>query len=83
MIGARVELSRRWHRSNTAGFTPTTATRAAARCEAHFGLGKHDRADLTVALLNGKSVKFADVRADRFLDMNIKTQTVSILEPPK
>ena len=82
LIGARVELNAsgqkqyRWIHSNH-------SYKSGGALDAHFGLGKHDRADLTVALLNGKSVKFANVRADRFLDLNLKTQTVSILEPPK
>ncbi|MCL4201635.1 MAG: VCBS repeat-containing protein [Pirellulaceae bacterium] len=79
LIGARVELTAggrkqyRWIHSNH-------SYKSGGALDAHFGLGKHDRADLTVALLNGKSVKFADVRTDRFLDLNLKTQTVSILE---
>jgi hypothetical protein len=82
LIGARVEASApgmkqyRWIHSNH-------SYKSGGALEAHFGLGKHDRADLTVALLNGKSVMFADVRADRFLDLNLKTQTVSILEARK
>jgi hypothetical protein len=82
LIGARVELSvggkkqYRWIHSNH-------SYKSGGALDAHFGLGKHDRADLTVTLLNGKSVKCADVRADRFLDLNLKTQTLSILEPRK
>jgi len=80
LIGARVELNTsgqkqyRWIHSNH-------SYKSGGALEAHFGLGIHDRADLTVALMNGKSLKFPDVRADRFLDLNLERQTVSIFEP--
>jgi hypothetical protein len=82
LIGARIEMTAggkkqyRWIHSNH-------SYKTGGALDAHFGLGKHDRADLTVALLNGKSVKFANVRADRPLDLNLNTQELAVVEPPK
>jgi hypothetical protein len=41
--------------------------------EAHFGLGKATAADLKITLLSGKTVSFGNVKADQFLDLNLKT----------
>jgi len=45
--------------------------------EVHFGLGKYERADVTVILLNGRRYEFPGLRADRYLDLNLATHTVS------
>jgi hypothetical protein len=72
LIGARVELSAggkkqyRWIHSNH-------SYKSGGALEAYFGLGKATVADVKVALLNGKTVTFPGVRADRFLDLNLKT----------
>jgi hypothetical protein len=39
--------------------------------EAHFGLGKQERLDVQVILLSGRTFAFKDVRADRFLDLDL------------
>jgi hypothetical protein len=78
LIGAKVELiaggqkQYRWVHSNH-------SYKSGGALDAHFGLGKHEKADLTVSLLNGRSFTFADLRADRFLDVNLKTLTVTIV----
>ena len=41
--------------------------------EAHFGLGKQAKADVEVTLPSGKTATFAGVKADQFLDLNLKT----------
>ena len=85
LIGARVEvrepgtgklLSTRWIHSNP-------SYKSGGALEAHFGLGKHPRADLTVALLSGKRFEFTGVEADRFLDLDLTGKSITIVEPAK
>jgi hypothetical protein len=72
LIGARVELTAagnkqyRWIHSNH-------SYKSGGALEAHFGLGKATVADLKVTLLNRKTVTFPGVKADQFLDLNLKT----------
>jgi hypothetical protein len=40
--------------------------------EAHFGLGKHDRVDLEVRLLDGSKKRFEDLSADQYLDLDLR-----------
>jgi len=39
--------------------------------DAHFGLGKNTRADLTITLLNKKAYTFPNVPLDRFLEVDL------------
>jgi hypothetical protein len=49
--------------------------------EVHFGLGKATRADITVTLLSGKTVSFAGLNADQYLDLNLRSsQSTPILK---
>jgi hypothetical protein len=72
LIGARIEVSKngqkqyRWIQSNH-------AYKSGSPLEAHFGLGKQDSVDVTVHLPIGKSMTYRNLRADRFLDLNLKT----------
>ncbi len=72
LIGARVELTAgskkqyRWIHSNH-------SYKSGGALDAHFGIGKQITADLKVALPSGKTVTFAGVKADQFLDLNLTT----------
>jgi len=80
LIGARVELTAggkkqyRWIHSNH-------SYKSGCALEAHFGLGKATVADLKVTLLNGKTVTFPGVKADQFLDLNLKTNQTTEVKP--
>jgi hypothetical protein len=53
--------------------------------EAHFGLGQRDTADVKVTLPSGKTVSFADLKADQFLDLNLNNSrafTVKLASNP-
>ena len=39
--------------------------------EAHFGLGQHERVNLTVTLLNGRTYTFTGIEADRYLKCDL------------
>jgi hypothetical protein len=78
LIGARVELTAsgkkqyRWIHSNH-------SYKSGGALEAHFGLGKQTQADVKVTLFSGEVMSFAGVRADQFLDLNLRTiQTIPI-----
>lgn len=49
--------------------------------DAHFGLGKATSADVRVTLPVGKTATFADVKADQFLDLNLKTEQATQVKP--
>jgi hypothetical protein len=72
LIGAKVELLAagkrqfRWIHANH-------SYKSGGALEAHFGLGKQSAADLKVTLPSGKTVSFAGVKGDQFLDLNLKT----------
>jgi hypothetical protein len=72
LIGARVEVSKsgtkqyRWIHSNH-------SYKSGGALEAHFGLGKHETVDVRVTLTTGKTVSFAGLKADQFLDLNLAT----------
>jgi hypothetical protein len=72
LIGAKVELlagGKRQYR----WIHPDHFYKSGCALEAHFGLGKQTAADLKVTLPIGKTVSFAGVKADQFLDLNLKT----------
>jgi hypothetical protein len=80
LIGARVEVSAKSEIRNpksemrqTRWIHPNHSYKSGGALEAHFGLGKHDTADVKVTLLNGKTATFAGVQADQFLDLNPAT----------
>jgi len=76
LIGARVELAAdgkkqyRWIHANH-------SYKSGGALEAHFGLGKATTADVKVTLLSGKTVTFAGLKADQFVDLNLQTNRVS------
>jgi hypothetical protein len=41
--------------------------------EVHFGLGRQEAVDLTVALLDGKVTRLTGVRTARYLDVDLQT----------
>jgi len=51
--------------------------------EVHFGLGQNERVDVQVTLLSGKEFKFADVKADCFLDLHLTTSSITAVETSK
>jgi hypothetical protein len=70
LIGARVELTTeagkqfRWIHANH-------SYKSGGALEAHFGLGKHEKVDVRITLPSSKTVSFAGVMADQFLDLNL------------
>lgn len=75
LIGARAQvrepasgklLGTRWIHSDH-------AYKSGSALEAHFGLGKHASVDVTVTLPGGKVSRFRDLKADRFVDLDLKT----------
>jgi len=70
LIGSRVELTAagkkqyRW-------IHPNHSYKSGGALEAHFGLGKHDTADVKVTLPSGKTATLTGVQADQFLDLNL------------
>ena len=76
LIGVRVEVTTsgmkqyRWVHSDQ-------SYKSGSPLEVHFGLGKYERADVTVILLNGRRYEFPGLKADRYLDLNLATHTVS------
>jgi len=76
LIGARVELTTpgmkqyRWVHSDQ-------SYKSGSALEIHFGLGKHEQANVTIILLNSKRYDFPGLKADRYLDLNLATHTVS------
>ena len=76
LIGARVEVTAsgmkqyRWLYSSH-------SYKSGGAHEAHFGLGRHERADATVILINGRRYDFSDLKAGRYPDVNPSTRTVS------
>jgi hypothetical protein len=80
LIGARVEVSAaskkqyRWIHSNH-------SYKSGGALDAHFGLGKATSADLRVTLLGGKTVSFANVKADQFVDLNLNTSQAVQVKP--
>jgi len=49
--------------------------------EAHFGLGKHTRGNVTVVLLNGKRYEFRSLAADRYYDLDLASRNASVVHP--
>jgi hypothetical protein len=82
LIGARVELTAngkkqyRWIHSNH-------TYKSGGALDAYFGLGNATSADVKVTLLSGRKLKFASVKADRFLNFNLTDNTVTIVETAK
>jgi arylsulfatase A-like enzyme len=89
LIGARVEvlecgdsspdstklLGTRWIHSNH-------TYKSGGALEAHFGLGKHDRVDVRITLLDGMQVAFADVEADQLAEAYLhKRELLTITTP--
>jgi arylsulfatase A-like enzyme len=74
LIGAKVELTAggkkqyRWVHSNH-------SYKSGGALDAHFGLGKHDKADVVVTLPGGKPIRFGNVAVDRVLMLDLKTGT--------
>lgn len=77
LIGARVEV-REVADGKLLGMRVITANdsyKSGCLLEAHFGLGQHERLNLTVTLLNGKTHTFMGIGVDRYLqcDLGVKT----------
>jgi hypothetical protein len=83
LIGARVEARK-------AGVPTLLGTRVVASkqsyksgspLEAHFGLGNNTHVDLKVVLLDGKTIAFPAVRADRFFELNLMNGSATTAQP--
>jgi hypothetical protein len=76
LIGAKVELvaggqkQYRWIHSNH-------SYKSGGALDAHFGLGKHEKADVEVTLPGGKPIRFENVVLDRFVELNLRTRTAT------
>jgi hypothetical protein len=70
LIGAKVELLAAGKRQYR-WIHPDHFYKSGCALEAHFGLGKQTAADLKVTLPSGKTVSYAGVKADQFLDLNL------------
>jgi hypothetical protein len=82
LIGARVEVSAagmkqtRWIHSNH-------SYKSGGALDAHFGLGKRDKVDVKVTLLSGRKFTFVGVKTNRFLNLNLANNTLTIVETSK
>ena len=82
LVGARVET----HEPGTQKLLGTRIVfsnqgyKSGCALETHFGLGKRDRVDLTITLLGGKSCRFSNVQGDHYLDLNLKTKQVAVVQ---
>jgi len=56
--------------------------RTGCALEAHFGLGKHDRVDLEVRLLDRGIVRFHALAADRLLELNLEERKATAVTAP-
>ena len=72
LIGARVELIAEGRRQYRWIHSDQTY-KSGSPLEAHFGLGKATRADVKVTLLSGKSISLVNLKADQYLDLNLRT----------
>ena len=79
LIGARVE-------ARAAGTSKRVTTRMVAAkqnyksgspLEAHLGLGPHQSVDVDVFLINGKKETFSNLRADRYLELDLGAGTAT------
>ena len=48
--------------------------------ETHFGLGGRDHVDVRVTLLSRRKIDFKGVGANRFLDLDLRTEELSAVE---
>jgi len=73
LIGARVELLEPSTKKLLAMriIAANHSYKSGGTLEAHFGLGKHKRVDITVTLLDRRKPKFKDVEVDLFLEMSL------------
>jgi catechol 2,3-dioxygenase-like lactoylglutathione lyase family enzyme len=79
LIGARVEV-RQVGDDKLLGMRAIVANdsyKSGCPLEVHFGLGHHERVNLTVTLLNGKTAAFANTEADQYLECNLATRSVT------
>jgi catechol 2,3-dioxygenase-like lactoylglutathione lyase family enzyme len=70
LIGARVEVTAAG-RKQYRWIHPNHSYKSGGALEAHFGLAQQTAADLKLTLPSGKTVSFASVKADQFLDLNL------------
>ncbi|MEO0594103.1 MAG: CRTAC1 family protein [Myxococcota bacterium] len=77
LIGACVEIFRAEDqvRLGSRWIHADHAYKSGGPLQAHFGLGSAERVDLHVTLLDGTVAQWAGVRADRFLDVDLKTHS--------
>ena len=69
------------YRAGTRWVAANHSYKSSGALEAHFGLGRRERVDLQVVLLNGKKVPFKAVAVDKFLELDFaagRTATVRV-----
>jgi hypothetical protein len=73
LIGARVEIfeAEDDKRIGTRGVYTNHAYKTSSPLQAHFGLGQHESVDVEVTMVSGDIVRYQDVGADQFLDLNL------------
>jgi hypothetical protein len=78
LIGARVGVSTegmkqyRWIHSNH-------SYKSGGSLEAHFGLARHERVDLSVVLLSGETISFTDIATNRYLDVDLRGRDLTVV----
>jgi len=87
LIGARVEVRRPGEAELFAmrGIYSNHSYRSSTALEAHFGLGGLGVVDLEIHLPDGRLISFAEVAADRFLELDLSKQAMTQLptiDPP-
>ena len=85
LIGARVTLQEpgTGRLLGMRALAANQSYKSGSALEAHFGLGRRDRADLAVVLPDGREFRFPDVKADRFLDADLGRRRLSTVEVPR
>jgi hypothetical protein len=85
LIGARPEarepgsgklLAARWFHCNH-------SYKSSGALEAHFGLGKQQTLDIAVIFPSGKTLEFRNLKADRFLDLDLKEEKSTLVGNPE
>jgi len=56
---------------------PNHSYKSGGALEVHVGLGRHREVDLMIILLGGSVIRFTGVKGDRFLDANLRDQTIT------
>ncbi|MBK7392611.1 MAG: VCBS repeat-containing protein [Chloracidobacterium sp.] len=78
LLGARIDVFEPGtkKRLGTRGIYSNQSYKSGSSLEAHFGLGKARRVDVSVHLLGGENFTVKNVQGDRYLDLNVAERDV-------